>query len=676
MAAFFASMRKARGRLRRRHQALTGRFKASPGGFGFVLVEDGRDVLIPAIYVRGALDGDLVEYEILREGGDRGPVGYVVSVIRRATSRFTGIVEGSRKRRFIVPDSPKMPERIRLVGPRSSMPKGERVVAEVVEQPGGRSARVISRLGEADDPAHDNSIVATELGLPGEYPAEAEAEVAEAEARLRRPDGRRADLTCEPVITIDPAEAHDFDDAISLSKSRNGQWLLRVHIADVAEAVPLGSALDLEARRRGNSFYLPGSVIPMLPKRLSSGVLSLLPGEPRKTVTVSILLDDAGTLHGYRIDHTVVRSRARLTYEEVQAFLEGRSRMEGELGPMLQKMDQIAQALRRRRFEHGALDIDVPEPRAVVDSRGAVLGLERREQTRSHQLIEEFMILANRAACSFARRRGLPYIFRVHDIPDLVALESFLEEASEIVPRRVRLESVGAVVRWVASVEAGPAIRRLLHYLFLRAMKHARYDPVDIGHFGLGLRGYAHFTSPIRRYADLHNHRIVKWALRRGRRPAPLALEEPIEEIARICTEQEQVAEEAERAAFRLKAIRWAAKHLGESFRATVTGVIRSGFFVELDDVPLEGFVPASEVWTLPYLVAELRRSKRRGALPLGMPVVVQIVRASIRERWVAMTLRAAGRRALLVDPRRMEPLSTDPDVGRRSRGKRPRRRR
>jgi ribonuclease R len=639
-----------------------GRFQATREGFGFVRPEGGGpELFIPVGETHRALHGDRVEYRVVREARGRWLAeAAVLRIVARGFQRFTGEVAGPARRPYLVPDHPRLPARMRLVGPLGGVEVGQRVLCELHDASGraGPSALLTRVLGDASDPRLDSAIVETEFGLPGEYPEPAVQEAERVQRELAQTTAEeRRDFSRERVLTIDPVDAADFDDAVSLTREPAGTWRLRVHIADVAEGVPRGGVLDAEARRRGNSTYLPGRMIPMLPHALATDRMSLAPGVPRNVLSVSLRLAPDGRVVGTRIDEGRIVSRDRLDYDRVQAVLEGGASCEAELAETLRGMDSLAQALRARRLARGAFDLEVPETEIVLDAQGVPSEIRRRRQQRSHQLIEEFMILANRAACAWARRRGHPYLFRVHDPPSPLALDAFAEEVRALAPaaRGSDFADLPALRRWLAALPREARTWRI-HALFLRALKRAVYAPADRGHFGLGLRGYGHFTSPIRRYPDLFNHRVVKWSLRHGARPLPADWHAEASAIALACTGTEERSERAERELVRIKCLRWAERRLGECFRATVLGVDRPGYFVELDPVPVEGFVPRGEAEAA---LAGERHGRRagpgRGDLEVGDPLIVQIARVSLRERSLQLAIRAAGRRALETDPAALE---------------------
>ncbi len=642
-----------------------GRFQATGEAFGFIAPErGGEDLFVAPRATGGALHGDRVEYVITREAA-RGlkAEAAIVAVLERGLRHFTGVIAGSSRRLHLVPDHSLLPPVMRLLGNLHGIECGQRVLCSLHEAPGGKppGGLLVRILGDADDPLLDAEIVRTQFGLPDPFPDEllAEARAVKPAAGFG-PEAARRDFTGELVITIDPPDAHDFDDAVSLRAAPGGLWLLRVHIADVADAVAQGSGLDAEAGRRGNTTYLPGLVIPMLPNILSTDRMSLAPGKAKRVISISVRVERSGRIRAFRIEEGLIRSRQRLNYEQVQAVLDGKGSVSTAVDSMLQQMDGLAVALRSRRFGHGGFELQVPEIQVVLDRSGRPIRIERRRQGRSHRIIEEFMILANRAACAFATGRGHPYIYRVHPPPDPVAIEKFCADVQTLAPEvsGSALKDLSSLRRWLASLPAEPRTWRI-HALFLRAFMHALYADRDGGHFGLGLRGYGHFTSPIRRYPDLFNHRIVKWAIRHGRRSIPAAWRHEAAGIAEACSESEERSERAERELVRIKSLRWAQARLGSSFRGAVVAILPRGLFVELETAPIDGFVSRTdaEAMAAQGRYPGPRLGSGRGGLQVGGPVIVQIARVDMRERALTFAIRAVGRRALDTDPERMEPL-------------------
>jgi len=646
-----------------RPELLTGRFLATRQRFGFVRLDSDPavDCFVPPHATGGAFDGDRVRCEV---HGDPRP-GYsceahVLAILERHHRRFTGRLGGPRRRPYLVPDLARLPARLRLTGDLQGARPDDRVLVALEEAGDARrgpTATILTRLGEAHDARLDEEIVRAEFSLPGDYPRAAEQEAAERESHLMwTACSRRQDFSSELTVTIDPADARDHDDAVSLAVRPDGTWRLRVHIADVAEGVAPGGAIDAEARRRGNSTYLPGCMIPMLPQRYATRLLSLKAGALRPVMTLSMRLGRDGRLLGTRVEEGCVRSRAALDYDQVGEVLAGAAHDDVALRQMLCEMDRLAQLLRRRRFARGGFDLDVPETEIELDADGVPRRISRHRSGRSHQLIEEFMILGNRVACRFAVTRGLPYVFRVHPPPTPEALERFREQLRELAPEvpAQGLTDVERIRSWLASLAREPRTWQI-HELFLRAMQRASYAAHDAGHYGLGLRGYGHFTSPIRRYPDLFNHRLIKWALAHPGRPAPREWSEEVALLARECTETAERSERAESELTRIKLVRWAERRWGDSFRGRVSGTSRAGIHVALDEPPVRGLVPQQDWDPAP------RRNRERGgrtygrgrgsAPTLGTPVIVQIVRSDIRERQIFFALRAAGPKALRADP-------------------------
>ncbi len=571
-------------------------------------------------------------------------------------------------------------------GPRDLVWPGRHEPADgdwcVAEVPEDGPAHLVELLGADDRPAWDDLGVASQFRLRTRFPEAAQREAAERGEPDARERHGRLDLREQLVFTIDPEDARDHDDALSVRALGSGRFEVGIHIADVSHYVPPGSALDGEAQARGTSCYLPGAAVPMLPAHLSENVCSLRPDRDRLTLSVLAEVDDEAQLLGYRFAECVVRSRHRLHYGEVERALNREAVMEPGLQSALETLMRLARARRRRRLAAGALDLDVPEVKAWVDEQGVPWRVERRPHLESHELVEEFMLLANRCVGEEGVRRRAGLLFRVHEPPSPLklaeldamlralglprpALEGFafaLARAADSAPHgphgRTRrapgpppatgpvADPARALQRLLAA-PLDPPRRRLLHRLVLRSLPRARYLERDLGHFGLATREYCHFTSPIRRYPDLHNHRRVREWLR----DRPTAAWDPValEALARHCSATEESATEAEREATRVKGLRFLETRLGDQASGIITGLVPRGFFVELDDVPVEGFVRASldldETFTLDPTGVRMvgRRTRRR--FSLGDPVQVTIARVDVPARECDLALEAPRRR-------------------------------
>jgi ribonuclease R len=455
------------------------------------------------------------------------------------------------------------------------------------------------------------------------------------------------------VFTIDPEDARDHDDALSVRSLGHGRWEVGVHIADVSHYVAADSALDREAARRGTSCYLPGGVVPMLPERLSSDLCSLRPHEDRVCLTVFAVLDGDGALRSRRFAETVVRSGHRLTYPEVQRALDGGERFGRELQHAVETSMTLARALRRRRLAAGALDLDVPEVKAWVDAQGVPLRIERRPHLASHELVEEFMLLANRCVGEEGSRRESGMLYRIHESPQarkLTELDAMLRTLG--LPRLGGVGEPARALQALLRVPLDPPHRRLVHRLVLRSLARARYLDRDFGHFGLATWEYCHFTSPIRRYPDLHNHRRVREWIQARRSAAwdPYALER----LADDCSALEQIATEAEREAVKVKGLRALAARLGDRASGIIAGLIPQGLFVELDEPPVEGFVRIARELDDHFVLDPSgvrligRHTRRRFSLGDRVDVIVARVDVPARECDLALEMEPTrrGRRA------------------------------
>jgi ribonuclease R len=455
----------------------------------------------------------------------------------------------------------------------------------------------------------------------------------------------REDLRKEFIVTIDPDDARDFDDAIQVEKSKSG-WRLGVHIADVAAYVEPGSALDREARRRGNSVYLPDRVIPMLPERLSNGVCSLNPGVDRLTHSVFIHFDKNGMAKSARFTRSVIRSAHRLTYKQAYAVLTAPPR--DQLGERLHTAWELASLLRRKRFEHGSLDLDFPEVKVWVDKEGRPIKLERVENDESHQLIEEFMLAANEAVARELKKRAIPTIYRVHENPDLEKLAEYREFVLSFNYRVGDLTHRAELQRLLASIQGKPE-EQALKIALLKSLKRARYSAQPLGHYGLAKANYLHFTSPIRRYADLVVHRALG---RDGaaRRPYNPDVAE-IASIAEHISATERNAADAEIDAAQMKKLQFFQRQLDERnpqiFRAAIVDVRNYGLMVELPDALITGLVHVSSLTDDFYLFEPARRQligrRSRKRFSVGDQVSVFVARVDVFKRQVDFAIALAS---------------------------------
>jgi ribonuclease R len=639
---------------------ITGIMKRNQRGFGFVEperhVREGA-VFIPPDDTGGALTGDTVRCRIRRDmareresRGAGGPqfIGQVVEVVKRKKRAFSGEV-GKRGTFWVVhPDGKDLTEPILLRDADSkNVREGDKVVVEIVAYPepgmGGTTMLaegVITRvLGDAGKPDVETQAVILTYSLPGEFPEECveqareaseryDAEIAEYQKRGPEALDNRRDLTGDYIITIDPPDAKDYDDAISIRRSAtvpNG-WDVGVHIADVAHFIDRASPLDLEARERANSCYLPRHVIPMLPEILSNGICSLQEGVYRYCKSAFMTYDRDGAIRSETVANTLIRSTKRLTYLEAQALIDGDfnearrhaktpPKYTDELVDTLREFDRCAKAIQARRQRQGMISLELPECVLIYDEQGRVIDAEREDDAFTHTLIEMFMVEANEVVARLAERLGVPMLRRTHPDPAPGDQEN-LRKAAMVAGYRIPKQPTREELQGLINATRGSPAARAVHMAVLRTMSKAEYSPAPIGHFALASEAYAHFTSPIRRYADLTVHRVLAEYLllteNATKRPksegelrdltrdlldAPDVLsEQELLEIGRHATMQEQNAAAAEDELRKFLVLQLLESRLGEVFPGVVTGVSPRGVFVQIDKFMIDGFIKTQDL--------------------------------------------------------------------------------
>ncbi len=683
-AGAIARIRKNRYVLPAEADLVAGKLSIHQAGYGFLTPETpGQpDIFIAAENIGTAMHGDRVVARISRDSPDdriKGRrEGRVIRILERAHDTIVGTLQRSPNFYYVVPDDPRFVHDV-YVRPVAAVydrrgrgaPKEDRrsqtaatVGDKVVVRLDAWESRhvnpegeIIEVLGPATAPGIDVLSIIRKYHLPAEFPKDVldQAERISEQIGARQLEGRE-DLRKEFIVTIDPDDARDFDDAIHVEKTKNG-WQLGVHIADVAAYVESGSALDREARRRGNSVYLPDRVIPMLPERLSNGVCSLNPGVDRLTHSVFINFDKNGVAKSARFAHSVIRSAHRLTYKQAYAILTSPPR--DQLGERLHLAWELAALLRQKRFEHGSLDLDFPEVKVWVDKQGHPVRLERVENDESHQLIEEFMLAANEAVARELKKHAIPTVYRVHENPDPEKLAEYREFVLSFNYRVGDLTHRAELQRLLASIRGKPE-EQALKVALLKSLKRARYSPQPLGHYGLAKANYLHFTSPIRRYADLVVHRALglDGASRRRRDAARSHYQPDMGEIASIAEHlsmTERTAADAEIDAAQMKKLEFFQRQLDERnpqiFRAAIVDVRNYGLMVELPDALITGLVHVSSLTNDFYLFEPARRQligrRSRKRFKIGDEVSVFVARVDAFKRQVdfAIALASEARR-------------------------------
>jgi ribonuclease R len=673
-AGEIARIRKDRYVLPAEADLVTGKLSLHPVGYGFLTSEKSGepDVFVAAENVGTAMHGDRVVARISPEpsaGRIKGRrEGRVIRILERAHDTVVGTLQRSRNFYYVVPDDPRFVHDV-YVRPLAAVPEGRRSDAAatigdkvVVRLDDWQSRHVnpegeiIEVLGPASAPGVDVLSIIRKYHLPTEFPRDVLEQADEIpESVDAQQIAGREDLRNQFIVTIDPDDARDFDDAINVEKLPNGGWQLGVHIADVAAYVEPGSALDREARRRGNSVYLPDRVIPMLPERLSNGVCSLKPKVDRLAHSVFIQFDKRGVAKSARFSRSVIRSAHRLTYKEAYSILTSPPR--DRLGERLHLAWELAALLRRKRFEHGALDLDFPEVKVWVDADGKPVRLERVENDESHQLIEEFMLVANEAVAQELKKRAIPTIYRVHENPDPEKIAEYREFALGFGYKVGDLTHRGELQRLLAEIRGKPE-EQALKVGLLKSLKRARYDPRPLGHYGLAKANYLHFTSPIRRYADLAVHRALgRDPADAGGRSARSAYNPNMAEVTSIAehiSTTERNAAEAEIDATQMKKLEFFQQQLAgrkpQIFSATIVDIRNYGLMVELPDVLVTGLIHVSSLTDDFYVFEPARRQligrRSRKRFKVGDDLSVFVARVDVFKRQVDFAIAPAAEKS------------------------------
>ncbi len=595
-----------------RMDLVVGKLDGHPSGIGFVAPErpiEGlkRDIFVAAHNLKEALHGDRVVVRIERYREDGRAEGRIVQVLERAASTVVGRYEvDASGLGFVAPFDKRLTADIVIARheTRDAEP-GQMVTVEVTSWPTptrGPAGRIVEVLGDINDPGVDTEIILRKYGIPDEHPPEVVEEARRIGTAVKEKDmAGRTDFRDRKVVTIDGEHARDFDDAISIEKLKNGNYLLGVHIADVAHYVQEGGALDTEAYERGTSVYFPERAVHMFPEALATGLCSLRPNVDRLVQSCVMEVNSRGDVVRYEMHDGIIRSDARMTYTGVNAILTDRDpetiAKYRELVPMFELMKELFQVLNDRRHRRGSVDFDLPEAQVVLNEDGFIEDIVASERNVAHRLIEEFMLLANETVAGHLESKGMPALYRIHEPPDPLKVLQFEEFISAFGYSLGAGESSVTPMHFqklVKKIRGNPA-ERPIAFLMLRTMQKARYDPMNVGHFGLAAPTYTHFTSPIRRYPDLVVHRLlreVRTTKVNDERRAEL--DDDLPEVGRHTSEMEKRAADAEREILQWKKVRFMADKVGEVFAGYITGVAPFGMFVELTEHYVEGLVHLS----------------------------------------------------------------------------------
>ncbi len=628
-------------RLANKSSIVCGTFKRSNDGYNLVYPDDdGEPIMIPERKSAHALTDDYVRVTLFAHRRGRGLEGEVIEIIKRKHDTFVGILRVQKNYAFLVTENRVMPADIFI--PRDKLKggkSGDKAIVKLMEWPSESRnpiGCVVDVLGPAGNNDTEMNAILAEYDLPYIYPQAVEAAANKLLTDINDEEiSRREDFRDITTFTIDPEDAKDFDDALSRRALEGGLWEVGVHIADVSHYVKEGGIIDKEAFKRATSIYLVDRTIPMLPERLCNFLCSLRPNEEKLAYSVIFTMNDKAEVKKSRIARTVIRSDRRFTYEEVQEIL---STGQGEYVGELCMLNSLAQTMREKRFASGAIDFQQAEVRFRLDEDGKPLSVYFTESNESHQLIEEFMLLANRTVAETigkktANNTPKTFVYRIHDQPDLeklATLSRFVAKLGYKMRGSGRGNTASSLNSLLKDIK-GQKEQTVIETISLRTMQKAKYSTQNIGHFGLAFRYYTHFTSPIRRYPDLMVHRLLERYLTQGARSVNPG---KYETLCEHCSAQEQVAANAERASIKYKQVEFMTEHIDEEFDAVISGVTEWGIYAEIIENKCEGMIPLRTLQDDYYEYDDAnyclvgRRHHRK--YTIGDPLRIRIVKANL----------------------------------------------
>ncbi len=647
---FLVETEKGHFQLNGRGQIMTGVFQRKSNGKNTFIPDDGGDpIAISDSNSAHAMNGDKVKIALSARRRRHDPEGQVLEILEHSDTPFVGTLKVSKNYAFLLTETNTLANDIFIPKDKLKGGKdGDKAVVRITEWPEDAKnpfGEVIDILGKAGENTTEMHAILAEYGLPYHYPQNVEAAAEKISAEITPEDyAEREDCRDVTTFTIDPKDAKDFDDALSIRQLKPGLWEVGVHIADVSHYVKEGSVIDKEAVKRATSVYLVDRTIPMLPERLCNFICSLRPDEEKLAYSVIFTMNEKAEVKDYRIRHTVIKSNRRFTYEEAQEIIETGK---GEYKDEILELNKLAQILREKRMANGSINFDRCEVKFEIDENGKPLSVYFKESKEANKLIEEFMLLANRTVAEHIgkvpkNKKPKVFPYRIHDLPDPDKLENLSQFIArfgyKIRTGGTKTEVSKSINRLLNDIE-GKKEQNLIETVSLRAMQKARYSIHNIGHYGLAFDYYTHFTSPIRRYPDLMVHRLLTRYLAGGR----TAQADKYEELCEHSSAMEQTAAAAERASVKYKQVEFMGERIGNVYDGVISGVTEWGLYVEINENKCEGMVPMRDLGDDYYEFDEknycLIGRKRHQKFSLGDPVQIKVVRANLEKKQLDFVL-------------------------------------
>ncbi len=637
-------------------KGIVGIIRISKQGTAVVTTNESEEIAIDSQSLGTALNGDTVEIALFaarkkKRTESEQPAGEVVRVIQRAQTGFVGTLQRSQNFYFVLPDDPTIPRDI-YIDPSSlgGARPGEKVLVELTvwDNPQLNPEGMIKAvLGKAGDPFVEVRSVIEKFRLPTSFPKAVEEEVSGIPETLSPQEiAGRLDLRSMTIVTIDPHDAKDFDDALSIETTRDGDYRLGVHIADVSAYVKEGTALDDEAFTRGTSVYLANQVVPMLPEKLSNRLCSLMPNVDRFAFTCFMTVSPKGKVKEHSFARSVINSKRRFTYEEVEQILET---TKGDFAKELLQIWSLASLLNKKRMKNGSIDFDSPEAKFRYDEQGKPVEILIKKRLKSHRLVEECMLLANQTvALHIAEMQGkktvLPFVYRIHDVPNpdkLRALAEFVKKLGHTL--NIKESASSRELQHLLTEVQGTKEENLINEVTLRSMAKAVYSDDNIGHYGLGFDHYTHFTSPIRRYPDLLVHRLLDEYLNGMNEKREDRYAKNLSDWCKHCSDRERVATEAERESVKVMQVEYMKQHVGDEFEGIISGVMQFGIFIELNNLLVEGLLHVRDLGDDYYTYDERQYAltgQRRGKqYRMGDSITVKVAKVNPEQRKIDFVL-------------------------------------